>query len=164
MKLVLEIEFLTGVYRGARSQASDAPDWPLQPDRVFSALVSAWASRGERANERSALEWLEKAQAPHCLRECVYRASSSGTLRSTERFSIPAECSGAPEVVSRFPGTRKTPSGEGWLQEGLATGAIDLPGVPSEKRAPVSRCLSDRSGHGRHLAGGSRSRSVRVPG
>ena len=64
MKLVLEIEFLTGVYRGARSQASDAPDWPLQPDRVFSALVSAWASRGERANERSALEWLEKAQAP----------------------------------------------------------------------------------------------------
>ena len=64
MSLVLEIEFLTGVYRGARSQASDAPDWPPQPDRVFSALVSAWASRGERADERIALEWLEQAPGP----------------------------------------------------------------------------------------------------
>lgn len=64
MSLVLEVEFLTGVYRGARSPASQTPDWPPQPDRVFSALVSAWASRGERANERGALEWLETAQAP----------------------------------------------------------------------------------------------------
>ena len=64
MNLVLEIEFLTGAYRGARSPASDAPDWPPQPDRVFSALVSAWASRGERADERNALEWLEKAKTP----------------------------------------------------------------------------------------------------
>lgn len=63
MSLVLEIEYLTGVCRAARGPASDEPDWPPQPDRVFSALVSAWAARGERGNERAALEWLE-AQAP----------------------------------------------------------------------------------------------------
>lgn len=64
MSLVLEIEFLTGVYRGTRSPASDMPDWPPQPDRVFSALVSAWAARGERADERRALEWLEEQNPP----------------------------------------------------------------------------------------------------
>ena len=63
MSLVLEIEYLTGVCRAARGPASDEPDWPPQPDRVFSALVSAWAARGERGNERVALEWLEE-QAP----------------------------------------------------------------------------------------------------
>ena len=64
MSLVLEIEFLTGVYRAARSPASEAPDWPPQPDRVFSALVCAWAGRGSRQNERLALEWLEAQPAP----------------------------------------------------------------------------------------------------
>ena len=63
MSLVLEIEFLTGVCRAAQSPASDAPDWPPQPDRVFSGLVSAWAAHGERSIERQALEWLE-AQSP----------------------------------------------------------------------------------------------------
>ncbi len=63
MSLVLEIEFLTGVCRAAREPASDEPDWPPQPDRVFSALVSAWAARGQQREERTALEWLEK-QAP----------------------------------------------------------------------------------------------------
>ena len=63
MSLVLEIEFLTGVCRAAREQASDEPDWPPQPDRVFSALVSAWAARGRQREERTALEWLEE-QAP----------------------------------------------------------------------------------------------------
>ena len=64
MSLVLEIEFLTGVCRAARSPASEAPDWPPQPDRVFSALVCAWAARGERDDERRALEWLEDQPAP----------------------------------------------------------------------------------------------------
>ena len=64
MSLVLEIEFLTGACRAASSPASDAPDWPPQPDRVFSALVSAWAVRGGRQQERQALEWLEAQPAP----------------------------------------------------------------------------------------------------
>ena len=64
MSLVLEIEFLTGVCRAAYSPASTEPDWPPQPDRVFSALVSAWATRGERRNESRALEWLERQPTP----------------------------------------------------------------------------------------------------
>ena len=64
MSLVLEIEFLAGVCRAAHSPASDQPDWPPQPDRVFSALVSAWAARGEQRTEREALEWLEAQPTP----------------------------------------------------------------------------------------------------
>ena len=64
MSLLLEIEFLAGVCRAARGPASGVPEWPPQPDRVFSALVSAWAARGERDDERSALEWLETQVAP----------------------------------------------------------------------------------------------------
>ena len=64
MSLVFEIEFLTGVCRAAREPGDDAPDWPPQPDRVFSALVSAWAARGERPEERAALEWLEEQPPP----------------------------------------------------------------------------------------------------
>lgn len=64
--LALEVEFLTGVCFAARPEgsASEQPDWPPQPDRLFSALVSAWGYRGERPNERSALEWLERQQPP----------------------------------------------------------------------------------------------------
>ena len=64
MTLILEIEHLLGVAFAAHSQASDVPDWPPQPDRVFSALVAAWGARGERTEERRALEWLEGQPAP----------------------------------------------------------------------------------------------------
>ena len=64
MSLVLEIDFLTGVCRAASEPGNDTPDWPPQPDRVFSALVSAWAARGERPEERVALEWLEEQPPP----------------------------------------------------------------------------------------------------
>jgi len=61
--LVLEIEWLTGVCRSARSPADTQPDWPPGPDRIFSALVASWGARGELDVERDALEWLER-QAP----------------------------------------------------------------------------------------------------
>lgn len=68
MSLLLEVEFLTGVYRGTTEPASPKADWPPQPDRVFSALVSSWAIRGECPRERQALEWLEEQDPPkiHC--------------------------------------------------------------------------------------------------
>lgn len=64
MSLLLEIEFLTGAYRGTAEPASAEADWPPQPDRVFSALVAAWGARGELAAEREALEWLERQDPP----------------------------------------------------------------------------------------------------
>lgn len=76
MSLILEIEFLTGVCRAAIDPASDAPDWPPQPDRVFSALVSAWVARGERAEERAALEWIEEQGPPDvCASDHVARTA-----------------------------------------------------------------------------------------
>jgi CRISPR-associated protein Csb2 len=63
MLLVLEIEHLLGIAFAAIGPDTAEPDWPPQPDRVFSALVAAWAARGELAEERAALEWLER-QAP----------------------------------------------------------------------------------------------------
>ncbi|WP_298331067.1 type I-U CRISPR-associated protein Csb2 [Asticcacaulis sp.] len=67
MTLVLEIEHLTGIAFSARGPASDQPDWPPQPDRIFSALVAACAARGERAEEAAALQWLEAQPVPRLL-------------------------------------------------------------------------------------------------
>ena len=64
MSLILEIEYLTGTCRATRDQADTEPEWPPQPDRVFSALVAAWGDRGEDPSERAALEWLEQEPAP----------------------------------------------------------------------------------------------------
>jgi CRISPR-associated protein Csb2 len=65
--LVLEIEHLTGVAYASVGPDSDLPDWPPQPDRVFSALVASWAARGQRDPERRALEWLECQAVPDIL-------------------------------------------------------------------------------------------------
>jgi CRISPR-associated protein Csb2 len=64
MPLVLEIEHLLGVSFAAQSPASPAPDWPPQPDRVFSALVASWGARGCRDDEQEALRWLERQHPP----------------------------------------------------------------------------------------------------
>lgn len=64
MTLALEIEFLTGVAFAAREPDSGDPDWPPQPDRVFSALVATWGARGEQASEAAALRWLEEQPPP----------------------------------------------------------------------------------------------------
>ena len=82
MSLVLEIEFLTGVCRAAQNPASNAPDWPPQPDRVFSALVASWAARGEQSSEREALEWLE-GQSPPAIH------AGNHTMRTTPDVFVP---------------------------------------------------------------------------
>lgn len=64
MTLALEIEFLAGVVFAARGPDSGIPDWPPQPDRVFSALVATWGARGEQEAEAAALRWLEEQPAP----------------------------------------------------------------------------------------------------
>lgn len=61
--LCLDIAWLTGTAFLARDPSDPAPDWPPQPDRIFSALVASWGLGGEDETEREALEWLQK-QAP----------------------------------------------------------------------------------------------------
>ena len=82
MTLVLEIEHLLGVAFSAQGQASNAPEWPPQPDRVFSALVAAWGARGERTDERKALEWLEAHPPPEI-------GASEGYARSSVTVFVP---------------------------------------------------------------------------
>jgi CRISPR-associated protein Csb2 len=62
--LALEVEFLLSRVFAAKNEEDPAVDWPPQPDRMFSALVAAWAARGKSGTERDALEWLEQQPAP----------------------------------------------------------------------------------------------------
>ncbi len=62
--LCLDIAWLTGTAFLARDPSDLAPDWPPQPDRIFSALVASWGSGGEDRIEREALEWLEAQKPP----------------------------------------------------------------------------------------------------
>lgn len=61
--LALEIELLTGAYRAALPDGS-GPEWPPHPERIFSALVQAWADGGQQPDEREALEWIEALAPP----------------------------------------------------------------------------------------------------
>lgn len=82
MTLVLEIEHLLGLAFAARDQGSTTPGWPPQPDRVFSALVASWGARGEREDERRALEWLEGLPPPEI-------AASGGSPRTAPIVFVP---------------------------------------------------------------------------
>lgn len=64
MTLILEIEYLSGVSFAAIGPDSEEPEWPPQPDRIFSALVATWAARGQNREEAEALEWLEGLVPP----------------------------------------------------------------------------------------------------
>lgn len=73
MALILEIEHLLGVAFAAIGRDSPEPDWPPQPDRVFSALVASWAARGKRSDEKAALEWLETLEPPRIFASAAAR-------------------------------------------------------------------------------------------
>ena len=80
MTLVLEIEYLSGVAFAAISPDSETPDWPPQPDRIFSALVATWAARGVKKEEQRALEWLERLPPPHVLASSAEPRTGGGVF------------------------------------------------------------------------------------
>ena len=106
MTLILEVEYLSGVSFAAIGPDSEAPDWPPQPDRNFSALVAAWAARGRDEREAEALRWLENLRVPRLL-------ASGAEPRTTPKVYVP-------------PNDYETPKGElqklKWYREFLSKG------------------------------------------
>jgi CRISPR-associated protein Csb2 len=97
--LVLDVEFMLGVCFAARSPSDPEPDWPPQPDRVFSALVSTWAARGQHESERSALEWLERLEPPSI-------HASDMTAREGSKVFVPPN-DAKPSQLQMIPARRK---------------------------------------------------------
>ncbi len=60
----LEIEYLMGRCYAGRHDNRQAPEWPPQPARLYSALVSAYYRAGLGDDARQALQWLEQQQPP----------------------------------------------------------------------------------------------------
>jgi len=99
--LAIEIEYLTGVAR-ATNDRRDGHDWPPQPDRLFSALVATWAARGERPEEREALEWLERQPAPVILASEAF-ARAAATVFVPPNDDAPTSITLLPERRRRQP-------------------------------------------------------------
>ncbi|MBI5517984.1 MAG: type I-U CRISPR-associated protein Cas5/Cas6 [Deltaproteobacteria bacterium] len=63
--LALRVEYLTGRSNSCEFNNRTKAEWPPHPARVFSALVSTWASEDQPSEcERAALLWLAKEGAP----------------------------------------------------------------------------------------------------
>ena len=64
-KFGIEVNFLTGRYVATAYNNRREGEWPPHPARLFSAMVAAWADRGERESQESQfLEWLEEQGPP----------------------------------------------------------------------------------------------------
>lgn len=90
MALTLEIEYLSGVAFAAIGPESELPDWPPQPDRVFSALLATWGAHGEPDDERLALEWLEGLSVPRIDAQEALPRSAAKTFVPPNDFVMPA--------------------------------------------------------------------------
>jgi CRISPR-associated protein Csb2 len=88
--LVLSFRFLSPWFHGSGSEGE--PEWPPSPLRAFQALVAAAARAGTLASSRTALVWLEQAQAP------VIVASQAVENATGYRLSVPHN---AMDIVGR---------------------------------------------------------------
>lgn len=99
--LSLEIELLSGIYRASLSDGSGA-EWPPHPERMFSALVQAWADGGCNPAERQALRWLETQAPPVIEADPTERVS----MRDAPPVYVPPnDPTGV--YISRFPDRRR---------------------------------------------------------
>jgi len=74
--LAISWEYLTGRSVASDPVERDEPDWPPSPDRVFQAMVAAWAETLADPAGESALTWLEE-QGPPDLVEPRIRAAAN---------------------------------------------------------------------------------------
>ena len=111
--LALDIEFLTGKIVAARQERNGELEWPPQPDRVFSALVASWGARGERSEEREALEWLEAQDPPKIIHGACAARTAPTVFVPPNDFKTSE--SGFDVIPSRRRGIFQAPSREGSL-------------------------------------------------
>ena len=135
MNLVLEVEYLTRVCRAASEPGEDSPDWPPQPDRVFSALVSSWAARGQRSEEKVALEWLEGQPPPEI-------CASGFSARSAPECYVPPNDFRTPERVL---------DGLKWYRESLSRGLVPRGGQENAWRRVLGTLPENRRGQARRF-------------
>lgn len=62
--LAMGIRYLTGYAVATDVSNRIAAEWPPHPARIFMAMVAAHFETGQDANERAALEWLERQDPP----------------------------------------------------------------------------------------------------
>lgn len=78
--LVIEANFLSSVIMAAAKTDRSEPEWPIQPSRVFSALVEALhqihVHDPTRAQAEAAVLWLETLEPPE-----VHAAAEDGSVR-----------------------------------------------------------------------------------
>lgn len=81
--LSIEVEFLMG--RAVLSECSDRTraEWPPHPQRLFSALVSAYGELGAQTGQEHALRWLENLPAPEI------KADLFPAFRTTPSYFVP---------------------------------------------------------------------------
>ena len=61
--LTIGWEYLTGYAVATDPGDRQRVEWPPHPARVFMALAAAWFETGEDADEKEALEWLERIES-----------------------------------------------------------------------------------------------------
>ncbi len=93
--LRLDIHLLTGAFRAASTAGRDLPEWPPHPDRIFSALVCAWAENGRDPEGERALRWLEALDAP------LLDASDARRRDVAKVFVPPNDVGALPELRTR---------------------------------------------------------------
>ncbi len=62
--IIIAWQYLLGRCVATDFTDREQPEWPPHPDRVFQALVAAWAELGKPDDGRAALEWLESLPTP----------------------------------------------------------------------------------------------------
>jgi CRISPR-associated protein Csb2 len=158
MNLSLEIEYLAGVAFAAQGPDTGVPDWPPQPDRVFSALVATWGARGEQDVEADALKWLEKQAVP------IVTASQAAARTAPLSYVPPNDPktgrSGDPTVLPvyrrrqprRFPASRPHDTVVRFYWEGA---------TPDETTFEALNCLASNTAYVGHSTSLTRCRFLR---
>jgi len=83
------IRYLNGWAMASHPADRESPEWPPHPDRVFMALAAAHFETNGGGDERAALEWLEKQDAPLIM-------ASAACERQTVTTFVPVNDSASP--------------------------------------------------------------------